>query len=121
MDPIPTPHQTPIPDPKRPPKLRHRRSPRWPAIRQAWLRLHPECAACGQRDRVEVHHVDPVHVRPDRELDPTNLITLCEDGPGHTDCHLILGHCGHWSAWNPTVRADADRFRLMLRSRRTNP
>ena len=80
------------------------RSSHWPAVRAAHLREHPTCAACGTREKLEVHHVRPYHLCPARELDPTNLITLCEGPRKH---HLILGHRGNWQDCNPHVRRDA--------------
>ena len=83
-----------------------KRSPRWPRCERAHLRIFPTCAACGARARVQVHHVIPFHVAPELELEPMNLITLCEPiGPGGH--HLALGHRGNWKKFNPTVRADA--------------
>ena len=35
------------------------RSPRWPAVRGAHLKRNPTCAACGTKDKLEVHHVRP--------------------------------------------------------------
>lgn len=90
------------------------RSPKWRACRAAYLKLHPTCAACGGRDHLNVHHVHPYHVRPDLELDPTNLVTLCEDGG---NCHLMLGHLKNWSSWNTNVRFDASKFLMKVTSR----
>jgi hypothetical protein len=82
------------------------RSPAWRRLRATHLLQEPACAACGATEDLEVHHIEPVHLVPTRELDPDNLITLC-DRPGRS-CHWLLGHCGvSWSAHNPHVRADA--------------
>lgn len=80
------------------------RSPRWPAVRDGFLKTHPACAACGGTLRLQVHHVKPFHAHPELELDPRNLITLCM---GEEDCHLNIGHGDNWKAWNPGVRQDA--------------
>lgn len=99
------------------------RSSRWPAVRAEHLRRHGECAACGQRDSLQVHHVIPFAVAGQadadgdgitNELDPDNMITLCSDGIGHTHCHLMLGHSGNFRCHNPHVVRDAKRFRDML-------
>ena len=79
------------------------RSGRWPALERDWLRVHPRCAACGADDNISVHHKKPFHLHPDLELDPGNLITLCEK---HC-CHLMIGHAGDWHAFNPRVETDA--------------
>lgn len=62
---------------------------------------------CGGRKMVEVHHKVPFHVDPARELDPANLITLCESKKGGVNCHLFLGHLGNYKHANPTVAEDA--------------
>lgn len=89
------------------------RSNRWPAVRDAYLEAHQTCEACGGKENLRVHHVEPVGIAPDRELDPTNLITLCD---GH-HCHLMVGHLGDWRAWNPTVRQDAAAMLERIKTR----
>jgi hypothetical protein len=82
----------------------------WPARRAQHLAVHPMCLACGYRGgsakrELQVHHELPFHLFPDKELDPANLITLCQ---GVNDgCHLTFGHFKDWAKWNPTIRADA--------------
>ena len=85
------------------------RSSKWSAVRAAHLEAHPRCAACGRYTHLEVHHIEPFHVKPELELEPSNLLTLC-DYPT-ASCHLHLGHLGSWAAWNPQVRAWADTYR----------
>lgn len=87
-----------------------RRSPRWPAVRDAHLAVHPTCVACGTREQLTVHHVQPFHLFPQLELDLDNLLTLCES-PTH-NCHLWFGHLLNWSSWNVDVETDA---RIWLR------
>lgn len=82
------------------------RSGKWPAVEKSHLLKQPTCQACGGVKQLAVHHRQPFHLFPTLELDPTNLITLCEAGPG-LNCHLALGHIGQWPAWNPNVVADA--------------
>jgi 5-methylcytosine-specific restriction protein A len=89
----------------------HDRSPHWPAVERAHLRAEPRCRACGHPGPNDVHHVVPYHVDPARELDPTNLVTLCRT------CHLVFGHLHDWSSWNTNVIRDADRYRARVRSR----
>lgn len=81
------------------------RSGRWKGVRAEFLRAYPSCAACGSTKLLNVHHIEPFHIKPEKELDPTNLITLCE-APSMNH-HLMLGHLGNWSSWNVTVEADA--------------
>jgi 5-methylcytosine-specific restriction endonuclease McrA len=77
------------------------RSPKWSSIRKEHIKNNPECAACGSSKKLEVHHKIPVHIQPELELDPSNLITLC-DSP----CHLIFGHLFNYKSYNKTVETD---------------
>jgi 5-methylcytosine-specific restriction protein A len=90
------------------------RSVRWPAVRRAHLKAHPTCAACGGRARLNVHHLRPFHLYPELELDPENLLTLCEGGVAATNCHLLFGHGGNWSRYNPTCVASATANLVMI-------
>lgn len=87
------------------------RSPRWPALRRRWLASNPACLACGAKDGVEVHHIFPVHVAPNLELDELNLATFCRPH------HLYLAHLGDWDSWNPTCLSDARRWLAKVRNR----
>lgn len=100
------------------PKLAHRRSDHWPAIRAAHLLKFPTCAACGGTTSLAVHHEFPFHLYPERELDLRYLITLCE-APSRL-CHFIFGHCGlSWSAWNPDVVIEtADHLKKVEKARK---
>ena len=89
-------------------KKTHARSPQWKGVRDAFLESHPDCAACGGTRKLQVHHIEPFHRSPERELDETNLITLCM---GDNDCHLNIGHGDSFSCYNPDVVADAERFK----------
>jgi hypothetical protein len=88
------------------------RSGLWRSVRAEHLRNNPECTVCGRRKNLVPHHVVPVHVDPSLELDPDNLITLCE-GPAF-NCHLFFGHLRNWSSFNPEVRRDAEEWRRRL-------
>jgi hypothetical protein len=37
------------------------RSSEWPKYREAWLKLHNFCAACGRKEYLEVHHKTPLN------------------------------------------------------------
>jgi len=87
----------------------HKRSPEWHRVAKEHLLREPACVACGYRGRgLQVHHIKPFHLHPDLELDPHNLITLCEIKS--RDHHLLLGHLDDWEAYNPNVRHDVKRF-----------
>ena len=85
------------------------RSPHWSRVADEHLLREPACVACGYKGRhVQVHHVKPFHLHPDLELDPNNLITLCEArGREH---HLLLGHFDSWHSYNEHIRADVRHF-----------
>lgn len=92
-----------------------RRSGEWPRVRAAHLKKHPTCAVCGGTAKLEVHHRVAFHERPSLELDPTNLITLCESGHRGVNCHLWFGHLGNFQHINPGVELDAARWWRKLR------
>jgi hypothetical protein len=83
------------------------RSSDWQKVRSEWLKAHPQCAGCGGTSDLRVHHVVPFWVDSSLELDPSNLITLCEAKKYGINCHLLLGHFGNWQKWNPTVQVMA--------------
>jgi len=91
------------------------RSPQWPALRKQHLLLWPICEACRADSDLEVHHLDPVSWRPDKELDPDNLMTLCRR------CHLLVGHLDNWASFNPEAEFDAVRWREKIKFRPVNP
>lgn len=96
------------------------RSPRWRYVRKVHLGKNPYCANCGKKKRVgmQVHHIVPFRIDPSKELDPTNLLTLCNN----PRCHLDKGHLGYFKSWNPNVISDCavwlDKYknRPLLRS-----
>lgn len=88
------------------------RSPQWSDLRDKWLSFNPVCAACGVDKKLEVHHILPVHVAPQHELDWGNLITFCRR------CHLLVGHCDDWLAWNEHCVGDALAIRNRIANRR---
>jgi len=88
------------------------RSPKWRDIRKKFLEENPSCAACGKDSKVEVHHIEPVHLNPDRELDKNNLITLC-DSP----CHFVFGHLLNYKSWNESVVSDSTVYLNKVKNR----
>ena len=90
------------------------RSSRWPAVRGAHLKRNPTCAACGTRDKLEVHHIHPFHLFPNLELVGSNLLTLCETGG---NCHLMIGHLKHFKSYNISVRKDAEVLLQKIKAR----
>lgn len=41
------------------------RSSEWVHVRNEFVRLHPRCEACGSAYNLNVHHIEPFHLRPD--------------------------------------------------------
>lgn len=78
-----------------------KRSSRWPTVEKYFRKTHPTCAACGSKNRLNVHHIQPFHIFPELELDINNLITLCM---GKKECHLRLGHGSDFKAYCPDIR-----------------
>lgn len=91
-----------------------KRSDKWQTARKNYLKKHPVCEACGTNVDLNVHHIVPFHEDPSKELDPTNMITLCRTH------HFEYGHrCSNGkSNWalcsNPDVRKDAQKLRRQL-------
>jgi 5-methylcytosine-specific restriction endonuclease McrA len=81
------------------------RSNKWPQVRNNHIKINNKCAACGSVTRLEAHHIQPVHLFPEKELDPENLITLCDK-----NCHFIFGHLMNWKSWNKDIINDAKEF-----------
>lgn len=77
------------------------RSSRWNTVRKLHLANNNYCVACGKKDKLEVHHIKPVHLFPDLELELDNLVTLCAD-----PCHILFGHLMHFKSYNKDVIKD---------------
>lgn len=95
------------------------RHPQWAKLAKEWLKENPFCEGCGigaVPGECVPHHILPVSWPggAERELDKTNLITLCETG---WQCHFRLGHKGHWRSRNLDVRAHAANQRHMIETR----
>ena len=80
------------------------RSGRWPKLRNSFV-SGKSCAACGSVKNLTAHHITPVHVNPDLELDPSNLVVLCSKP---SNCHFIFGHLHSFKSWNPDVIKDCE-------------
>ena len=65
------------------------------AVRKAmslYRAKNPECAWCGRSKKLEVHHIEPVSVSPDKAGDESNFMMLCRKPA----CHQMIGHNGDW-------------------------
>ena len=94
--------------------LLSKRSSHWETVRKHWLDHNNECAACGSKEKLQVHHIKPFHLNPSLELDFTNFITLCEK-KGGLECHLNIGHHGNFKKENSEVVAEAAFNRKIAR------
>ena len=80
------------------------RSSKWAGVRRTVLKANPACACCGSTNFLQVHHMQPFHIKPDLELNPKNLIVLCMS---KNECHLLIGHGNNFKKYNPYIAADA--------------
>lgn len=88
------------------------RSYKWSSVRKEHLKENNYCSACGRRNNLEVHHIEPVHKNPDKELDPDNLITLCS-----SHCHFVFGHLMDYKSWNVDVVKDCSSYMQKIKNR----
>lgn len=94
------------------------RSPQWSRVRAEHLKKYPACAVCGEtKKNIEVHHKFPYHLDPSKELDPNNLITLCESKNNGIVCHRAIGHLGDYKSFNPEVEMDAQKWYTKIKNR----
>jgi len=91
------------------------RSPQWASARKKHLVNNPKCAVCEGTKSLNVHHINPFHLHPELELDPNNLITLCEDASYGIICHILIGHLGNYKNVNPNSVEDAKTWNLKLK------
>ncbi len=89
------------------------RAPDWSRQRRIHLNQFPECAVCGTRRNLDVHHVLPVHLPDGKQLELVswNLLTLCRPH------HLLVGHLCDWKSWNSEAKFDAANWRQKVRER----
>jgi len=76
------------------------RSNDWEKVKSNYLSKHSHCAYCGTSTGLVVHHIIPYHIDHTEELNPNNLITLCEAG---NNCHLKHGHLNNYKGFNPQI------------------
>jgi 5-methylcytosine-specific restriction enzyme A len=83
------------------------RSSHWPRVRIEHLRGQSRCVVCHGTAKLEVHHIKPFWAFPELELEPSNLLTLCEAKKYGINCHLGVGHLGNYQRINESVIEDA--------------
>lgn len=94
------------------------RSSQWPKVRAEHLKKNAACALCNGTKSLEVHHIQPFHLKPELELEPKNLITLCESKSNGINCHLAFGHLGNYQSMNPTVIRDCREWNRKIKTRK---
>ena len=91
-----------------------RRHKDWRKVRKIHLDVNHCCELCFGTKKLEVHHIVPFHIAPDLELDPTNLVTLCQSKRFGINCHLLIGHGGIWQGINPHCKDDISKMRNII-------
>lgn len=81
------------------------RSSKWPALERKFLKEHPECVICGRPAKI-VHHCVPVSWDPSKELDESNLRSICCESE-----HRLIAHLNCYTSYNS--RFDSDAFTLL--------
>ncbi len=84
------------------------RSGEWRAVRNAQLSTHPICEACGKNAQI-AHHIIPFVIDRTKELDPKNIISLCNA------CHFFLAHLKNFKHYNPEIQLDAKLYRSRIK------
>ena len=79
-----------------------KRSSGWPRFRREFLK-GKSCAVCGGTEKIELHHIEPFHLKPEFELDFSNVIPLCESKKWGVTCHQFFGHLGDYKDANSNV------------------
>ena len=94
-----------------------KRNSGWHKASEAYIREVGQCEFCGAKlgeegVELEVHHVEPFHVRPDLEMEKSNWAVLCRKPH---DCHRLVGHFRNFSLWNPLLRPFLEIWKFVLR------
>ena len=95
----------------------HARSSKWRGVRDDFLQGQV-CAVCERRNYLVAHHIVPFSLAPEFELEPDNLMALCEGGKyGIKSCHQLFGHLGNWRRFNPHIRATVIFWNALLKDK----
>ena len=88
---------------------------KWEEWRKQYIKKHKNemyCHVCGEKHKLELHHICPRHICPDKIFDENNIIVLCHS------CHFRIGHLNNWDIWNPHVAEDSKLIYNLLQRRR---
>ncbi len=71
----------------------------WQKCKREFFKIVPkECACCGSKKKIHVHHIKPRHLFPWLALVLSNLIALC------ARCHFSIGHLGSYFQYNEAIK-----------------
>ena len=92
------------------------RSGMWRNLREDFIRQNDECAICGGKKKLQVHHFYDVSNYPELELKWSNLVTLCVKSKYHKglNCHLVFGHKGNWADCNYNLKEQIPMLRSLF-------
>lgn len=88
------------------------RSYEWDRVRKEFLIYHDKCEVCEKETKLNVHHQKPFHIYPAKELEMSNLITLCREH------HYLFGHLLNWKSWNENIQEDAKIWNEKIKNRK---
>jgi len=80
------------------------RNSAWPKLRDWYFRKNPFCEVCGKRAK-EIHHIVPVHIDNSKELEISNLISLCRRH------HFEIGHFFNFRSYNKDIKEWVDKIK----------
>lgn len=94
------------------------RSSQWSSFKVQFAKTHPKvCAVCGTTKGLQLHHKTPFSRDKSRELDPTNVVWLCEQG--EHSCHLIFGHLYSFFSYNLDLDNTIKEWNVLITNRPT--
>ena len=88
---------------------------KWEEFERKYWEKHPQekyCHICGSTKKVELHHICPRHICPDKIFDESNLIPLCRKD------HFTWGHLENYEWWNEHIREDAKLLYALFKKRK---
>src|SRR5688572_27342243 len=87
------------------------RNSKWDRFRDKLVQAHPYCSVCNTKENLQAHHKKPYHLFRELELVESNIVILC------IRCHLLFGHLLDWTAWNPNIDEDIERWHVKIVNR----
>lgn len=88
------------------------RSGQWRTLRNKLVK-NSKCAICGSSKNLQAHHKKPFKDFPELELDPDNIVILCES-PAR-NCHFVFGHLFNWSSYNDDIVNTIQYFQIIIK------